>query len=228
MIRRACTIGVLVLLLPASALRAQERTANLVTNGDFERGTDGWQTSGDPATVKQTLRPDTGRDGRRCIRLDCTAFEGGKSWRHAMLCQVDRVKVRKGRLYTLDFWAKGKDVKDYVVNVALQDTDGWHKLGLNTSFVPTKAWKRFTFQFVALRDCSRRSRLQFWFNSTGTIWVDDVVMTEGKFVGGTGLARPAKPLTWEGRKNPLPNASFECGPDGWAATSPTISAGPRR
>ncbi|KPJ53427.1 MAG: hypothetical protein AMS16_05335, partial [Planctomycetes bacterium DG_58] len=218
-VRGALILAVGLLVLAAS-LGAQQGAKNLVFNGDFERGTDGWASSGDPRAVKQRISLDAGRDGGKCIRLDCTEFEGGTSWRHAMLCQVDKVKVQKGRLYTLSFWAKGKDVEDYVVNVALQDTQGWKKLGLSSSFVPTEKWERFEFQFIALRDCATKSRLQIWFNSTGTIWVDDVVMTEGKTPYGTGLERPAKPLRAEGRRNLVPNASFECGRDGWGSDIP--------
>ena len=227
MTRPAAFHAVCLCLFLAVGLGAQQRPVrNLVFNGDFERDTDGdgaadgWTFSGDPQHVKQRLSIDTGREGGKCQRLDCTAFEGGTGWRHAMLCQVDRVKVRKGYLYTLSFWAKGKDVEDYVVNVALQDTDGWKPLGLNSSFVPTGTWQRFEFQFIALRDCAAKSRLQLWFNSTGTIWVDDVVMTEGEAPFGTGLTRPAKPLEAEGRRNLVPNASFECGGDGWGSDIP--------
>ena len=210
----------LLVLALAPALAGQQDGGNRVFNGDFERGTDGWGVSGDPKTVKQVLLVEKGRDGGKCARLDCTQFEGGTSWRHVMLCQVDRVKVRKGYLYALSLWAKGKDIEDYVVNVALQDTAGWKKLGLNSSFVPTEKWQKYEFQFVALRDCSSKSRLQFWFLSTGTLWVDDVVMTEGKKTSRTGLTRPARPLRAEGRTNLIPNASFECGPYGWGSTTP--------
>lgn len=143
MSRMSCAIlAVCTLLALEPALPAQQEP-NLVFNGDFERGADGWAASGDRRTVKQVLHVALGRKEGRCALLRCTEFEGGAPSRHAMLAQRDRIKVRKGYLYTLTFWAKGQAIEDYVVNVALQDTNGWHKLGLMSSFVPTGKWKRF-------------------------------------------------------------------------------------
>ena len=84
---------------------------NLVANGSFELSQrkpgapDDWAAAGN-ASVVQQLMLDTGRDGQRCAKLACTAFDGDGPDFHAMLCQVGKVSVRRGQWYRLAFWAK--------------------------------------------------------------------------------------------------------------------------
>jgi hypothetical protein len=83
---------------------------NLVANGSFEQSQakanrpDDWACAGNPA-IKQQLMLDTGRDGRRCAKLECAEFAGDGPDFHAMLCQVGKVSVAKGQWYRLAFWA---------------------------------------------------------------------------------------------------------------------------
>ena len=56
------------------------------------------------------------------------------------------------------------------------------------------------------------SRLQFWFRSTGTLWLDDVVLAE------SAIGRQWFPqIPTDGVKNFLPNSSFECGGANWGS-----------
>jgi hypothetical protein len=84
---------------------------------------------------------------------------------------------------------------------------------LQDSFVPTPQWTPYHFVFRATRDCPKGSRLQIWFLSTGELWLDDVVFEET----GDPLYRPGEIIPASGRRNLVPNASFECGSDGWGS-----------
>jgi len=191
---------------------------NLARNPGFEADADGdgspdaWRTSGDSRLVQQTLTTDTGRDGGRSAHLACTSFRSGNPAAHAMLCQLD-IPVRRGVGYRLSFWAKGQGIAEQVVSVALSDTSVWAECGLQDSFVPAPQWTEFSFVFRATRDCLTGSRLQIWFLSTGDLWLDDVVFEEA----GDALYRPGEILAATGRRNLVPNASFECGRDGWGS-----------
>lgn len=210
---RTLLVGFVVLSL-AIPLWAE----NLARNPGFETDADGdgspdeWRTSGDSRLVKQTLTADPGRDAGHCAHLACTSFRPGNPAAHAMLCQLD-IPVRRGVGYRLSFWAKGQGIAEQVVSVAMSDTSVWAECGLQDSFVPTPHWTQFRFVFRATRDCLTGSRLQIWFPSTGDLWLDDVEFEEA----GEQLYRPGEVLAATGRRNLVPNASFECGSDGWGS-----------
>jgi len=212
------------LLLAAGGPGAQ--AGNLIHNGGFERdadgdgAADGWSFSGDPKGLDVKLSRPPGREGGRCQRMTCTRYERVSGWTHVMLCQLDHVKVKRGFRYRLTLWARAEDIADHGVGVALQETKDWQALGLRSWFVPTDAWRPYTFEFVAARTCTSDSRLQIWFNSTGTLWVDDVTLTEHPSPFGAGPRRPTRLLRPKpGRVNPVPNASFECGRAGWGSAA---------
>jgi len=205
----------LVAWAPAAAAVGQ---ANLVSNPGFENDTDadgvpdGWRWSGSTQLVSQTLTSERGRQGGRSGRLTCTRFTGGGSSAHAMICQMG-VPVERGKTYRVALWARGEAIEDQMVSIALSDTAVWSNCGLDDVFVPTPRWKPYEFVFRATRDCSRTSRFQIWFTSTGTLWLDDVVFEEA----GRELYRPGHVVAAVGRKNLVPSASFECGSDGWGS-----------
>jgi len=223
--------GLAVAAVLVCPCRAAEK--NLVLNGGFEAdadgdGTaDGWSFSGDPKGLTVKLSLDAGRvsgrgrEGGKSQKVDCTRFVPGTSgWTHVMLCQLDHVKIKQGHRYTLRFWAKGKDIKVPTVGVGLQETRQWKGLGLYSHFTPSDKWERHEFNFTGERDCTEKSRLQVWFNSTGTLWLDDLELIEKAPRWPRGPRRPArliKPI--KGRRNLIPNASFECGPAGWGSRS---------
>lgn len=206
---------VIVAFIAAGAACLAE-TTNRVANGSFESAgakpdtPAAWATSGS-REVKQRLMFDTGRVGGRCARLDCAEFGGSGPSAHAMVCQTGKVSVRHGRWHRLTFWAKQTGLKSGFVEVALSDMDGWENGGLAESAHVPSQWKRFEFLFRATRDVpAATSRLQFWFKGTGTLWLDDVELTESA-VGQEWFPQ----IATENVKNFVPNSSFECGGANW-------------
>jgi len=190
---------------------------NLVRNPSFEETGDKggpavWQTSGNARRVTQALSSDRGRDGNRCARLACTKFAGGTPDSHAMICQMG-VPVKQGSSYRLTLWARAEGLGGDTVQVALSDTSNWQNCGLQESFAPTPEWGKQEFIFRATRTCAASTRFQIWFNSTGTLWLDDVELVET----GRDLYRPGQIISAAGHANLVPNASFECGTDGWGS-----------
>ncbi|HVM46739.1 MAG TPA: hypothetical protein VMU04_01880 [Candidatus Acidoferrum sp.] len=191
---------------------------NLVANGSFELSQrrqglpDFWECAGNPA-VHQALTLDGGRDGQRCARLQCTEFNGDGPDYHAMICQVGQVAVRSGQWYRLTLWARAEDIKAGSVEVALSNTRKWDNAGLEDAFTPGAGWKEYQFQFRAKQDLpAEASRLQIWFKSTGTLWLDDVVLAESS-EGQQWYPQ----IPTEGVKNFVPNSSFECGAANWGS-----------
>lgn len=198
---------------------------NLVPNGDFERDEDGngiadfWMTAG-AAHVKQQISCDVGHDGKgTSAKLICTEFGDGTPASHAMICQIGTVSVRKGCWYQLRFWAKAQSIRVRIVGIALVNTRHWSDVGLRDIFSPKSHWQRFEFAFQATDDLpAKESRLQFWFHSTGTLWLDDVELTEMPAFSPQRLLQ----LPTEGVVNFLPNSSFECGTGGWGSYAPDL------
>ena len=191
---------------------------NLVRNPGFEADADGdripdeWRAAGDDRSVTQNLSFDKGRDGGRCARLSCTRFRAESPASHAMLCQLG-VPVRRGKTYRVTLWARGEGILGEIVSVGLSDTTSWTSCGLDGSFAPTRDWQRCEFLFQATRECSSESRFQIWFNSTGTLWLDDIEFVEA----GPNARRPGRVISAAERRNLVPNASFECGSCGWGS-----------
>ena len=163
---------------------------------------------------QQQLALDTGRDGRRCAKLSCTEFSGDGPDYHAMICQVGKVSVRQGQWYRLTFWAKGEGIKGGAVEVALDQhaavgrTPGWQKLSR-----PAHSGNSLTSCSAPRQDLpAAASRLQFWFKSTGTLWLDDVALAESA-VGQQWFPQ----ISTDGVKNFVPNSSFECGAANWGS-----------
>lgn len=200
----------------AANLAAAEQN-NLVRNGRFELDEDRdgvpdhWRSAGDRNVVQQ-LGFDAGRNGGRSARLVCTEFTAVTPASHAMLCQMG-VAVRRGRTYRVQFWARAAQVAADMVSIALTDTSEWANCGLEGAFVPRPEWTLHQFIFRATRDCAEKSRLQIWFHSTGTLWVDDFVLEEA----GDELYRPGLIHAAGNGRNLIPNASFECGTYGWGS-----------
>lgn len=206
----------LLLVLASGAGAAVE---NLARNPRFEADAnndgapDEWQAAGDSRLVTQTLSLDKGRDGMRCAKLACTRFAAGNPAAHAMLAQFG-IPVKRGTNYRVSFWARAENLEGDIVSVALSDTSVWAPCGLAGALDPTPEWRRFEFFFQATRDCPAKSRFQMWFASTGTLWVDDVEFVEA----GPQASRPGHIIPAAGKKNLIPNASFECGGEGWGST----------
>jgi hypothetical protein len=130
-----------------------------------------------------------------------------------MLCQVGKVAVREGQWYRLTLWAKAEGLKSGSVEVALSNTRRWENAGLEEVFTPGKEWAEVQFLFRAREDLPAEvSRLQFWFKGTGTLWLDDVVLTEASD-GQQWFPQ----IATEGVKNFVPNSSFECGAANWGS-----------
>jgi hypothetical protein len=208
-------VAFLVLNVP---MRGHAAGTNLVANGSFEQSQttpgvpDDWACTGNPA-VQQQLTLDTGRDGKHCAKLVCTAFDGDGPDFHAMICQLGRVSVRRGQWYRISFWAKAEGIKAGAVELALTDTRRWENAGLEEVCSPGAQWAQFEFLFRAATDlAANASRLQFWFKGTGTLWLDDVVLAESD-----GGLQWLPQISTDSVKNFVPNSSFECGTANWGS-----------
>ncbi len=191
---------------------------DMIRNGDFELDTNGdgmadsWQFSGDKGVIVNWAR-DAGFTGQFSQKLQCTQFTSTSSASHAMLCQLNTLQLQKGQWYKISFAAKQQGIPGGGVQVAISDTQVWQNCGLNEAFQTRAAWREFEFVFQATQTISDHIRLQFWYTSTGTFWLDNVRLepsapVEQKY---TNVLPAASGV------NLLRNSSFECGTSGWGS-----------
>ena len=205
-------VGPLMLLLAADAY-AQ---APAIPNGGFESDGNGdgladeWDAPHDPGvTVETALEP--GVQGQ-CQRLACTRFERQSPASHAMLAQTRDLGLVVGNWYRLSFYAKQRGIAGRAVDVAMSDTTDWENAGLSGSFRATDEWKPVEFTFQAKR-AGDRIRLQIWYLSRGTLWLDEVKLEPAE----PQRTRYTTPAPATGVRNLLANGGFECGEAGWGS-----------
>jgi hypothetical protein len=130
-----------------------------------------------------------------------------------MLSQTGTVAFEEGQWYRLTFKAKVEGLPGRMIQSAVSDTTVWDEIGRPHGFLLTRNWKEYTYDFRAAKSCPTAARMQFWYTSVGTLWLDDVSLT-------TTQPRPARwgfeiPPTMA--INLVPNSSFECGTAGWGS-----------
>jgi hypothetical protein len=192
--------------------------ANLLPAGGFEADTDadgladGWYYSGDDG-VRVHFALDPGRQGGRCQRLECTYFCPVSPSSH-VLVWTPISALEEGHCYLLTFAARGRGLAETPVHVSILAPEPvWTPAGFLSSFTPSRTWRIYRFRFIATKAAGEHLRLQFWFCSTGTLWLDDLALEREE---------PLPPYFTEvvpacGGKNLIPNSSFELGSIGWGS-----------
>jgi len=209
---------VIALVIVFASLVSAAPKENMVRNGGFEQDTNGdgmadhWQFAGDKGVTATWMR-DEGFTGQFSQRLTCTHFTSLSPASHAMLCQINTIRLAKDKWYRISFAARQQGIPGRVVHVAISNTKSWTNCGLQESFRVPVNWKEFEFVFRAAETTSEHIRLQFWYTSTGSLWLDNVRLEPSKPIVRrfTEVVPPAKAV------NLLPNSSFECGASGWGS-----------
>jgi len=211
------TAGIVAMVAWHSPASQAEDVANLVANGDFAQARDGkplnWDTEGNPKDVDLRLELAQDGQGRPFARLVCARCEKTSGWSHAMLLQLGRITLVKGRTYEFSCRMRQENILGRTIDVAIQDTKTWSPGGLQAQFAVGAAWQTRRQTFRAERDIGSTGRLQIWFAEPGTLEIADVRLVEVGLgdVEFTDLAPPG-----QGR-NLVFNGSFELGSAGWSS-----------
>jgi hypothetical protein len=227
----AWTLGFLF-CIAACAAQGEE----LVVNGSLEQMVHnfpaGWERTEDVSgRVTATWTMEEGAESAKSLKIDCTAIAPSVAAADTSPVHVMQrgITLTAGQNYTLSFKAKGTGIADKAFSVRMLDTGKPASPPVFQAMVAvTAGWKEYRFEFTPNADIPRtNSLLRFALGSTGTLWLDDVSLR-----GGTGVAadtttvpkfqnRLAPPAT----KNLVPNASFECGADGWLSLGQRLGFG---
>ncbi len=147
----------------------------MLRNGNFERGKEGWKLSvKSPAEAEFEV---TSCDGGRCARVVVKRVTGTR-W-HIKLSQFG-LAVEGGERYRVKFRAKASSPR--VVSVGVCHAGPWRGHGA-AKFEVGEEWAEFQFSFVAKED-DDNVRLSFHLGEApGTVWLDDVVLQKAPIYG---------------------------------------------
>lgn len=162
------------------------------------------------------LALDEGLKGGHCVKIICTRAEG--IWGPG-IGQTGVVETKAGQWYELSFWARQEGITTGII-AALRNTSDWNANHLWQHFYPTSSWQEYRATFRAPYDLTKDvSRLQFSFDSTGTLWLDRVSLRE------TAAPKLPNVIDLGNVRNRIPNSSFEVGTYGWGTYGHTFLVG---
>ncbi|NLX97201.1 MAG: hypothetical protein GXY83_13590, partial [Rhodopirellula sp.] len=162
---------ILVLFLSASlSLHAQ-----VLPNGDFERGAEGWSLSQQETAraefgIVDSDRPGGGKAGQ--IRVTAN----GPPHRLQLTHDFRTASLTPGAGYVLRFYAKGD--KPTALQVLLMNRNRpWDNLGVSRTAAIESTWKPFRFVFRAAESDQDFAKVNFFLGQTqGIVWIDDVAI----------------------------------------------------
>jgi hypothetical protein len=153
-------------------------SAELVENGGFEDGLNGWRLSvtasgGAQARVERETRDTASGSGAAHITV---VNAGQKVEWHVEFAQLKR-RLEGGKRYDLTFQARASGPRTLGLSTQ-KDSPDWRNYGLLRQVSLEREWKRYVVTFQATESVAD-ARLQFWCGSaTGEVWIDDVSVVE--------------------------------------------------
>ena len=193
-------------------------SSNLVSNGSFELiegdKITSWQTIGDD-TIVQQLSVDKGVLEGNSARLTCTSFERKTRLGYSTLVQKKKMNFEQGKWYKFSCWARQDGMAHAMVTAELQlppQKGNYWKSSLLFYQIPlTRNWQKYERYFIASYIGDQNADLLFYFDFTGTLWLDDIQITEvpEPVINFTDAIKDSD------SKNLIPNAGFECGTYNW-------------
>lgn len=192
-------VAALLLVLVAMAAPAARAQAgvNLAKNGDFESGETGpwtpnWAWAKADAQMTVVRSATEAMAGRHALRVAC---------RNDKLTQWhgNGLTLEAGKAYRVSFHYRGERATKLTGQVRLIPPP-WTSFG-KAEVIPVLEWNRAEFLFVS-PETRRDAAVYFSFEGGGTVWIDDVTVTELDI-------REATPTRLN---NLLANGSFEVEP----------------
>ena len=164
---------------------------NLLTNGNLERS-EGDKVAGlsfqDGVGVSTHVDRSTKHEGSSSVRQD--NFKAGNESGNARI--VWAPKLQPFHQYILSGWTKCDGLKGMVQAMAL-DGKGRGLVINELPGEPTQPWTHFSFSFNSLDSPDIHVYAGVWGGSAGTIWWDDLAVTDADLLNV--VRRPGCPLT---------------------------------
>lgn len=168
-------VGAKVLLLCCLALWSAGQAfpaENLLRNGDFERGLEGWQTTKPPGGTIEVVPGPRGQ----CARLSSVDRSAS-----TYLTQTLDPELIKGKRLRLEAMMRAENVAIGTypysqAKVTLVWSDGQTDHDLEIDFLYTFAWRKISAVWTIGENCTKATLYLGMHTTTGTVWFDDVVL----------------------------------------------------
>jgi hypothetical protein len=146
----------------------------MLTNGDFSAGTDGWVAGPFAGGVGEwSIDPATFRSAPGAARIELTAAPGSG---HFKLWQAAGVPVVHHQAYTLSFWARAA-APEVVMFHLYSDECPQGRCWNDHRFFVTTEWQRFEISFRV--NGTSAAGFNVFLQDPGTLWLDDVSLRPG-------------------------------------------------
>ena len=185
-------------------VRQVKQGTNLVTNGGFEEGTvpwllDNWMNN----EVSEDRDSTYPHNGNWSMKVQLKKVINSP----VVMYAFPRLPIKPGAAIQVRFWARGVSNAASLTVMIRKEVDP-RPAYLRTEMYLTEEWLQYmyTVQLPADADAATTS-LRFALNQPGVFWIDDIEVVE----------LPPEDNSPVPSVNPIRNASFEAGTDGWTA-----------
>jgi len=172
--------------MPGKAGVASEQ---LLSNGDFEKGTEGWNVlwARESGVAKAVIDDAERHGGARALRIEHT---GQRDW---SLAHSLNLAVQPNEIYELTAWVRVQGAGNVTLGVVTRDAAGktldWAYGGRSTT--ETKNWRCLRSRFI-IPPATATICPRLIGNGPATIWCDDFVLTRQGSLGALrGQSLPA-------------------------------------
>jgi len=199
-------IRILVFAFFAQALLfSAETTKDLISNPGFESGSAPWVENNwlnnDMRYGRDSNQPHSGSFS---FKMEFVKVVGGNN--SAFL--YPHLPVRPGQILKISYWARGISNGPPLLLRVRKGTAPYTTYFQAESPL-AEGWQEFSYTVEIPQNADANdTQLFFYTTLPGTVWLDDVSVTE----------LPSVDQGEAPKENPLRNASFEVGRDGWTAT----------
>ena len=198
-----CTLTAL-LLLAGGVVQSEEPTP-LVSNPGFENGLADWQVDNwahnEISVTADAAHPHS---GKQCARIELKKIINEANLQFAS----GPLALHADRAIEIRFWARGVS-NTSAITTMLRRSDAPYTKYFRSDSTLSDEWREFSYIVTIPKEATTSPiSLRFWLNAPGVFWLDDVSVRE----------LPAASQAPAPTANPVRNASFETGIDGWAAT----------
>ncbi len=140
---------------------------NMLQNGDFSQGTQGWNFWTHPGTTGEF----TVRDGAAEIRIDTL----GSPW--SIGCLQPDVRIEYGRSYEASFEAKADQTFTLISQVQL-GKEPWTAYSKMRSFPLSQKMTKYTYTFTMTNPTDEAAMFQFLFTAPGRVTLAHVTLKD--------------------------------------------------
>jgi hypothetical protein len=170
-------VGILLAgMLVSGAIAIDDEIENLLTNPDFESGTQGWSIGAEgQLSIDNKEESPTGH----LVMMAAINAVGADDWVPEI--HSPKFDVDSGEKYTVDFWAKTEPEVTRTIGVKFEQDQTW--VGPATTITLTDEWQLFVYSPVMTMDSPPQVVIHIQFNKQlEDVWFCHFRVYEGEYV----------------------------------------------